>query len=140
MSVVTRYQHRISGPMLDRIDIFVDVPRVDYEKLTQPPNGTGSAGVRERVEAARARQRSRFTETRLAANAEMGPVEVWDHCQVEDAAKSLLQMAMAQLTLSARGFHRVLKVARTVADLAESDQILTPHLAESLQYRSRSVV
>jgi magnesium chelatase family protein len=70
----------------------------------------------------------------------MGPVEVWDYCAVEDSAQSLMQMAMKQLTLSARGLHRVLKVTRTIADLAGSEDILTPHVAESLQYRPRQLV
>jgi len=139
LSAVSRYQKRISGPMLDRIDIFVDVPRVEYEKLVQPPGDSTSEHVRDRVAEVRARQRARFTENGLACNAEMGPVEVWEHCRVEDAAEALLRMAMDQLSLSARGFHRVLKVARTIADLAGSDQIRTAHLAEALQYRQRSL-
>ncbi|MSQ07813.1 MAG: ATP-binding protein [Dehalococcoidia bacterium] len=137
---VARYQRRISGPLMDRIDIFVDVPRVEYEKLVQPAQAEDSATVRGRINAARALQHSRFGTKKIAANAEMGPVEVWEHCQVEEGAKSLLQLAMNQLSLSARGFHRVLKVARTIADLAGSDQILTPHLAEALQYRPRTLV
>ncbi|MBM3957230.1 MAG: ATP-binding protein, partial [Gemmatimonadetes bacterium] len=140
LSAVSRYQKRISGPMLDRIDIFVDVPRVEYEKLVQPPADGTSEQVRERVAEVRLRQRGRFSQAGLACNAEMGPVEVWEHCRVEDAAESLLRMAMDQLTLSARGFHRVLKVARTIADLARSDVIRTAHLAEALQYRHRSLV
>jgi magnesium chelatase family protein len=137
---VQRYQRRISGPLMDRMDIFVDVPRVEYEKLVQPTSAEPSATVRERVAQARDVQRARFKERRLASNAEMGPVEVWEHCQVEDAARALLQLAMNQLNLSARGFHRVLKVARTIADLAGSGQIKTPHLAEALQYRPRTLV
>ncbi|MDO8613195.1 MAG: YifB family Mg chelatase-like AAA ATPase, partial [Dehalococcoidia bacterium] len=138
-STVTRYQHRISGPLLDRIDIFVDVPRVEYEKLTEDATAEPSAAVRERVEASRERQRLRFSESKLVCNAEMGPVEVRDFCQrpLEDGAKSLLRMAMNQLSLSARSFHRVLKLARTIADLGGSEVILTSHLAEALQYRQR---
>jgi len=138
-STVTRYQHRISGPLLDRIDIFVDVPRVEYEKLTGEATAETSGAVRERVEASRERQRLRFSESRLVCNAEMGPVEVRESCQrpLEEGAQALLRMAMNQLSLSARSFHRVLKLARTIADLGGSEAILTSHLAEALQYRQR---
>ena len=138
-STVTRYQHRISGPLLDRIDIFMDVPRVDYEKLTNEEIAESSTEVRTRVEASRERQRLRFSESRLVCNAEMGPVEVREFCQrfLEDEAKGLLRMAMNQLSLSARAFHRVLKLARTIADLSAADIIATSHLAEALQYRQR---
>ena len=125
--------------MLDRMDIFVDVPRVEYDKLVSPPGDDTSRNVRERVTRARYLQRLRFRETDIAANAEMGPVEVWEYCQVEEAAKELLQMAMRQLHFSARSYHRVLKVARTIADLAGSEGIETSHLAEALQYRPRAV-
>lgn len=138
-STVTRYQHRISGPLLDRIDIFVEVPRVEYEKLADEVVAEPSAEVRARVQASRERQRLRFSESRLVCNAEMGPVEVREFCQrvLEDEAKSLLRMAMNQLSLSARAFHRVLKLARTIADLSASEVIKTAHLAEALQYRQR---
>ncbi|NQW15852.1 MAG: YifB family Mg chelatase-like AAA ATPase [Chloroflexi bacterium] len=137
-SAVTKYGRRISGPMLDRMDIFVDVPRVEYDKLIAPPGEDASKNVRARVLHARDVQLDRLRAANISSNAEMGPVEVWDHCQVESAAKELLQMAMRQLNFSARSFHRVLKVARTIADLAGSTTIETPHLAEALQYRPRS--
>jgi magnesium chelatase family protein len=138
-SAVTRYQHRISGPLLDRIDIFVDVPRVEYEKLTDEAFGEESAAVRERVEGSRRRQGMRFSESPLVCNSEMGPVEVREFCQryLDEAAKSLLRMAMNQLSLSARAFHRVLKLARTIADLSGTEGITSSQLAEALQYRQR---
>ena len=138
-SMVTRYQKRVSGPLLDRIDIFVDVPRIDYEKLVASPSEETSADVRGRVEQARAMQRERFNGVGngVLTNADMGPEEVWKFCQVDDSAKGLLQSAMQQLGLSARGFHRILKLARTIADLADSQEMDTVHLAEALQYRQR---
>ena len=139
-SSISRYRRRISGPLLDRFDIFVDVPRVEYEKLVTPPSSENSETVRRRISRSIDIQRKRFAKTGLNSNSDMGPVEVWDHCAVEDSAQSLLQMAMKQLTLSARGLHRVLKVARTIADLAGSPDILTPHVAEALQYRPRQLV
>jgi magnesium chelatase family protein len=124
---------------MDRMDIFVEVPRVDYEKLTDGPSAEGSTEIRERVEVCRSSQRLRFSESRLAANSEMGPVEVREFCQryLDEQAKALLKMAVNQLALSARSFHRVLKVSRTVADLACSETISAAHLAEALQYRNR---
>src|SRR5436309_1158104 len=108
-SAVTRYQHRISGPLLDRIDIFVDVPRVDSEKLAEGTSAEGSQEVRSRVEVCREVQRLRFSESRLAANAEMGPVEVRESCQqfLDAAARSLLRTAVNQLALSARALPRL---------------------------------
>lgn len=139
-STVSRYQKRISGPLLDRIDIFVEVPRVDYEKLAGDSAGEPSERVRQRVEAARERQRSRFDGTRIRCNAEMTPIEVREYCQrqLAEPAQALLRLAMTQLNLSARAFHRVLKLARTIADLAGSDVIASQHLAEAVQYRQRT--
>ncbi len=138
-ATVTRYQKRISGPLLDRIDIHIEVPRVDYEKLTDDRRGEPSAAVRERVERAREVQRRRFADTPLTCNAEMGPVEVREFCRLDDAGRSLVRAAMQQLRMSARAFHRILKLARTIADLAGSERIETAHLAEAIQYRPRRV-
>jgi magnesium chelatase family protein len=137
MSMVSRYQKRISGPLLDRIDIHIEVPRVEYDKLSDDRLGEPSSAIQPRVEAARERQRRRFEGTNLLSNADMGPAEVREQCPLDDAGKSLLRAAMQQLQMSARAYHRILKLARTIADLAGSDAIETPHLAEAIQYRPR---
>jgi magnesium chelatase family protein len=134
-SAISRYKKRISGPLLDRIDLFVEVPRVEYEKLATPPEAESSAQVRARIEKARKIQRSRFEGSGLIANADMGPVEVWKFCQIDDSATGLLQAAMKQMHLSARSYHRVLKLSRTIADLAGLETIGVAHVAEALQYR-----
>ena len=137
-SQVSRYKGRISGPLLDRIDVFVEVPRIEYDKLVAPPNTETSQQVSERIKGARDAQRQRFDGTGLITNAEMGPVEVWENCQLDDAAQSLMRSAMKHMHLTARGFHRVQKLARTIADLSGSDEIDIAHLAEALQYRPTS--
>ncbi len=136
-STITRYQKRLSGPLLDRIDIHVEVPRVEYEKLTDRRETERSSDVRARVLEARRRQSARFAGTPLTCNAEMGPKEVRRYCDMELSAQPLLKAASQRLQLSARAVHRVLKLARTIADLAGSDTIAAPHLAEALQYRPR---
>jgi magnesium chelatase family protein len=136
--VVSRYQRRISGPFIDRVDIFVEVPHIEYEKLSDDRLGEESAKVQQRVIAARDIQRKRFDGTVLAANSEMTPAEVREFCGVEDAAQSLLKSAMKQLYLSARAFHRILKLARTIADLENTDIIKAHHVAEAIQYRPRT--
>jgi len=136
-SLVSRYQKRISGPFLDRVDIFVEVPHIDYEKLTDDRLGEKSDKAQARVEAARSLQRERFDRTKLACNAEMTPTEVREFCRVEESAQSLLKAAMKQLYLSARAFHRILKLARTIADLENPDIIKAHHVAEAIQYRPR---
>jgi magnesium chelatase family protein len=139
-SAVTKYQKRISGPLLDRIDIHIEVPRLDYQKLSGDRLGESSAAIRARVESARQRQRERFAKikaTNLVANADMRVGEIRQFCKLEEASEGLIRAAMGQMNLSARGYHRVLKLARTIADLAGSEQIQALHLAEALQYRPK---
>jgi magnesium chelatase family protein len=137
---VSKYQKRLSGPLLDRIDIFVDVPHIDYEKLADNRLGEKSEKVRERVKQARDIQRERFEGLKVITNAEMTPAEVRKFCTTEETAQSLLRAAMKQLYLSARAFHRILKISRTIADLDGSELIRAQHVAEALQYRPKSVM
>ena len=137
MQTISRYQKRISGPLLDRIDIHIEVPRVDYQKLTDERMGERSAALRARVERARQVQRRRFAGTLLSCNAGLGPTEVREVCRLDETGRSLVRAAMQQLQMSARAFHRILKLARTIADLAGSERIETAHLAEAIQYRPR---
>lgn len=147
-STVTKYQKRISGPMLDRIDIHIEVPRVDYEKLSDDRLGEPSAVIRQRVQAARQRQLERFSSleasntrnSAIVCNADMRVAEVRLFCKLDEAGDRLVRAAMSQLNLSARAYHRTLKLARTIADLAGSDQIQAAHVAEALQYRPKNVM
>ncbi|HEX9924917.1 MAG TPA: YifB family Mg chelatase-like AAA ATPase [Anaerolineae bacterium] len=140
ISMVKSYQKKISGPLMDRIDIHVEVPRVAFEKLNSDRTGEPSATVRERVEQARTLQRERFKDTNLYINADMGPGEVRKFCPIDEASTNLLKAAMQQMQLSARAYHRILKLARTIADLAGLEGIQTPHIAEAIQYRPRRMV
>jgi len=143
--VVTKYQKRISGPLLDRIDIHIEVPRVDYEKLSSNRVSETSESIRKRVQAARDIQRTRFTNsqptksqpTDIISNADMRIGEIRQFCQLQDEGQSLMRAAMSQLQLSARAYHRILKLSRTIADLAGSENIQSAHLAEALQYRPK---
>lgn len=140
-AAIRRYQQRLSGPMLDRIDIHIDVPRVDYDKLTDDRRGEPSAMVRKRVEAARARQHERFAnETRLQCNADMGASDIRRFCQPEPAGKQLLDATLRKMQLSARAYHRILKLSRTIADLDGSEKIRVAHIAEAIQYRPRRIL
>ncbi|GAB4483919.1 MAG: YifB family Mg chelatase-like AAA ATPase [Anaerolineales bacterium] len=141
-STVTKYQKRISGPMLDRIDIHVDVPRVAYDKLSSDRLGEPSAVIRARVQAAREIQARRFvglSGAGIVCNADMRVAEVRQFCKLDEAGDHLIRAAMSQLNLSARAYHRILKLARTIADLAGSEQIQAAQLAEALQYRPKGM-
>ena len=116
------------------------MPRIDYEKLADDKLGEPSERVQARVKAARDIQRTRFEGIKLTCNAEMTPAEVREYCQAEESVQSLLKAAMKQLYLSARAFHRILKLARTIADLENTDIIKAHHLAEAIQYRPRRMV
>jgi magnesium chelatase family protein len=125
---------------LDRIDIHAEVPRVDYEKLSDDRLGEPTTNVQERVETARERQRLRFEgNDTVACNADMGVAGVRMYCPLDDTGRSLIKRAMHQMGLSARAYHRVLKLSRTIADLAGEEHISTPHLTEALQYRPREM-
>jgi magnesium chelatase family protein len=144
MGVMAKYQKRISGPLLDRFDIHVEVPRVEYEKLSDDRAGDKSALIRQRVEVARQRQRERFKARGFSAditsNADMHLAEIKEYCTLDKACTALIKAAMDQLQLSVRGYHRVLKLARTIADLAGNHDIAMSHLAETLQYRPRLAI
>ena len=133
---VERYRSRISGPLLDRIDIHIEVPRLPWKELAEEPEGEGSEAIRARVEAARAVQRARFEGVPgLHSNAHMGASLINRYCKTDAEGKRLMQMAVQRLGLSARAYHRVLKLARTIADLAGEEHIAPAHIAEAIQYR-----
>ena len=125
---------------MDRIDIQVEVPRVPFQKLSEKRTGELSENVRERVEAARTIQRERFANTPLHINADMGPGEIRKFCPLDETSTNLVKTAMQQMQLSARAYHRILKLSRTIADLAGEADIQTTHLAEAIQYRPKQQI
>lgn len=122
---------------MDRIDIHMQVPRVEFSKLRDMRPGESSAEVRARVEAARQHQRERFAGTDIASNADMHPAQIRKYCVLDEACQNLMKTAMRQLQLNARAYHRVLKLSLTIADLAGSEAITHAHLAEALQYQPK---
>jgi len=133
---IARYRAKLSGPLLDRIDIRIDVPAVPQEELMQQAAGESSKAVSSRVEAARRLQHERQGKP----NDQLSPKEIEKHCVPGQQAEALLIQAMTRLGLSARAYHRVLKISRTIADLAEAETIASAHVAEAIQYRRLSVI
>jgi magnesium chelatase family protein len=134
---IQNYLGRISGPLLDRIDLHIEVPAVKFQEITSERTGESSAQVRDRVVAARHRQQERFkARPKITCNARMGSKELKSYCALDESTMELLKFAMADLNLSARAYDRILKVARTIADLAGSDAIASDHISEAIQYRS----
>ena len=134
---IQSYLGRISGPLLDRIDLHVEVPPVKFREMTGERTGESSAAIRSRVVAARQLQIARFkSKPRITCNARMGPKELKAFCDLDETTKELLRLAMTDLNLSARAYDRILKVARTIADLAGTESIAAEHISEAIQYRS----
>jgi magnesium chelatase family protein len=130
------YLSRLSGPLLDRIDLHIDVPGLSWDELSGRPKGENSAVVRKRVDAARLLQRARFKGTvNIFNNAQMGQSHLRKHCGLDEAGMGLMKLAVDRMGLSARAYDRVLKVARTIADLEGAPSIISSHLAEAIQYR-----
>ncbi len=136
-NAVINYQKKISGPLLDRIDLHVEVPRVKFEKLSTDNLAESSKEIRQRVQQARDKQKQRFADKKILTNAEMSSNQVKKYCQIDQATQELLKNAVNSLHLSARAYFRVLKIARTIADLENSEKITSQHVAEALQYRPK---
>jgi magnesium chelatase family protein len=137
-TTIARYQARISGPLLDRIDLHVEVPRVEYDKLLSQERAEPSQIIRERVIAARERQAARFSSRPgLHANADMSAGDISSFCTLTTSARQLIDLSVRRMQLSARAYHRVLKLSRTIADLDASDHIDAHHVAEAVQYRAK---
>lgn len=136
-SVVLRYQQKISGPILDRIDLHVSVPRLPFDDLKNQTLSESSSDIRKRVESARDIQRERFSGLNIDFNSEMQAREIRKHCDLDEPSQELIKQAVEKLNLSARGYHRIIKLSRTIADLEASANITANHVAEALQYRMK---
>ena len=139
-SQVEQYMRRISGPLLDRIDMYIEVPSVEYEAMRRREQPESSAVIRQRVNAAREVQKQRFAGTEVSCNAYMTPAMIGEFCRLDDAGERLMQGAFDRLGLTGRSHDRILRMARTIADLEGSERIEAPHLAEAIQYRSSSIL
>jgi len=134
--VIQRYLAKISGPLLDRIDLHIDVPEVKYKELTTGARGEPSKVIAQRVCKARDIQLSRFRNTSLYCNSQMRPAEISKHCVLDESTRKMLESAIQRLGFSARAYDRILKVSRTIADMADSAEIREEHVSEAVQYRS----
>lgn len=137
-SQIIKYQKKISGPILDRIDLHVEVPRLKFEKLEENISGEKSMDIRKRVEKARKIQNKRFSRLSIITNSEMGVKEIKEFCALDKESVDLLKSAVSNLYLSARAYHRIIKIARTIADLAGSEKIVPAYIAEAIQYRFKA--
>jgi magnesium chelatase family protein len=134
---VQRYRQRISGPLLDRIDLHIEVPAVEYRDISSERAEEHSNAIRGRVGEARQRQRARFnSDKKITCNARMTTRAIKAHCKLDDESQELIRIAMSELNLSARAYDRILKVSRTVADLAGTESIAPEHVSEAIQYRT----
>ena len=133
---IHRYRSKISGPLLDRIDLHVDVPAVSYKDLTRGSSGENSADIRKRVNAARALQMHRYHRAKIYSNAQMNSRQLKRYCLLDKGTRRLLESVIDKFGLSARAYSRILKIARTIADLANQEAITVEHVSEAVQYRS----
>jgi magnesium chelatase family protein len=133
---IQRYRTKISGPLLDRLDIHVEVPAVQYQDLAQESSGESSQTIRQRINSARMVQQERFTDHKIYSNAQMPPRLLKRFCKLDEDSHGLLETAIDRLGLSARAHNRILKIARTIADIEGLEQISSAHIAEAIQYRS----
>jgi len=137
---LSRYRQKLSGPIMDRIDLHIEVPRLKFEKLSSRQPAEKSADIKKRVVKARQIQANRFRDKKEITNSEMSSQQIEKHCQIDNTGKNLLKQAIKQFNLSPRAYHRLLKVARTIADLDNSQDIQTKHLAEAIQYRFKEEI
>ena len=134
---IQKYMAKISGPLLDRIDLHIEVPAVEYRDISSTRAEEDSAAIRDRVGRARERQQARFrSDKKVNCNARMGPRQIQQHCKLSAESQELIHVAMTQLNLSARAYDRILKVSRTIADLQPNNEITTEHVSEAIQYRT----
>ena len=137
---VEKYLGKLSGPLLDRVDLYVEVPPLEFDELSRRPQAESSAAIKARVDAARAIQAARFGPDAPKCNAQMGPKELGEYCILDEGGTALIKGAFDRMGLTARSYDRILRVARTIADLDGAKQIGVEHLAEAIQYRESALL